>query len=231
MMRDVVAAASPGLLAATGKGDGEAPVWVLKWAQGFGGFEIHFVRSASEAASIISAAHASGPHGLTIVTLGPPTNLAAALAKAPEIAPKLRRVLLMGGQLDKGGRMCLNFMSDRAAARAVLAAQVGLQVASAQEATTVEARPLPAGRRPAARMQRLRAARATARGTERTPGRCLGSSQRGRRQCRRKATAAGAYNAHQLLFRAACLRFLAFTLRARAHEPVVPGDTRTSAPR
>lgn len=81
--------------------------------------------SSDEAAElIISAAHASGPHGLTIVTLGPPTNLAAALAKAPEIAPKLRRVLLMGGQLDKGGRMCLNFMSDRAAARAVLASPV-----------------------------------------------------------------------------------------------------------
>ena len=37
--------------------DGNAPVWVLKWAQGFGGQDIHFVRSASEAAAIITAAH------------------------------------------------------------------------------------------------------------------------------------------------------------------------------
>jgi hypothetical protein len=36
--------------------DGEGPVWVLKWAQGFGGQDIHFVRSPSEAAAIITAA-------------------------------------------------------------------------------------------------------------------------------------------------------------------------------
>ena len=55
IVRQIEAAPPPSL---DRKGDGEAPIWVLKWAQGFGGFEIHFVRSASEAASIISAAHA-----------------------------------------------------------------------------------------------------------------------------------------------------------------------------
>jgi len=43
----------PSLGSATDDG---APVWVLKWAQGFGGQDIHFVRSASEVASIITAA-------------------------------------------------------------------------------------------------------------------------------------------------------------------------------
>ena len=57
------------------------------------------------------------------MTLGPVTNLAAALSKAPDIAPRLRRVVLMGGELT-GSKMCLNFMSDRAAARAVLASPV-----------------------------------------------------------------------------------------------------------
>ena len=60
---------------------------------------------------------------MTIVTLGPATNLAAALAKDSSITTNIRRVVLMGGELT-GGKMCLNFMSDRAAARAVLAAPV-----------------------------------------------------------------------------------------------------------
>lgn len=35
----------------------EAPVWVLKWAQGFGGQDIFFVRSPADAATIITNAH------------------------------------------------------------------------------------------------------------------------------------------------------------------------------
>ena len=82
------------------------------------------VPSSDDAADlIIRAARASGPDGLTIVTLGPASNLAAALAKEPTIVERLRRVVLMGGELT-GSKMCLNFMSDRAAARAVLAAPV-----------------------------------------------------------------------------------------------------------
>ena len=80
---------------------------------------------SSDAAAdlIIRAAHASGPNGLTVLTLGPATNLARALAKDPGIEPRLRRVILMGGELT-GGKMCLNFASDRASARAVLASSV-----------------------------------------------------------------------------------------------------------
>ena len=81
---------------------------------------------SSDAAAelIIREALASGPRGLTVVTLGPPTNLAAALHRAPEIAPMLHRIVMMGGQLDSGGKMCLNFMSDRAAVRAVISSPV-----------------------------------------------------------------------------------------------------------
>ena len=80
---------------------------------------------SSDAAAdlIIRAAHASGPTGLTVLTLGPATNLARALRKDPEIAPRLRRVVLMGGELT-GGKLCLNFASDRAAAREVLESPV-----------------------------------------------------------------------------------------------------------
>jgi len=58
-----------------------------------------------------------------VISLGPPTNLAAALASAPAIASRLRRVVLMGGEMT-GGKMDLNFMSDRGAARAIFEAPV-----------------------------------------------------------------------------------------------------------
>ncbi|KAJ1458580.1 hypothetical protein M885DRAFT_513089 [Pelagophyceae sp. CCMP2097] len=47
-----IAANPPATLASAN--DGGAPVWVLKWAQGFGGQDIHFVRSAEAAADIIT---------------------------------------------------------------------------------------------------------------------------------------------------------------------------------
>ena len=55
------------------------------------------VSSDAAADLIIRAARASGPRGLTVLTLGPASNLARALTKDPAIAPLLRRVVLMGG--------------------------------------------------------------------------------------------------------------------------------------
>ena len=58
----IEASPPPSLLSPPGRdaaAAGEAPpgVWVLKWAQGFGGQDIHFVQSAAEAATIISSAY------------------------------------------------------------------------------------------------------------------------------------------------------------------------------
>ena len=55
---------------------------------------------------------------LTVLTLGPPTNLARALQKDPSLASRLNHVYLMGGEMTQQ-RLDLNFVSDRAAARTI----------------------------------------------------------------------------------------------------------------
>ena len=92
----------------------------LRWMQSISP-DVPSSKAAAEA--IVAAAVASEPAGLTVISLGPPTNLAAALASAPAIASRLRRVVLMGGEMT-GGKMDLNFMSDRGAARAIFEAPV-----------------------------------------------------------------------------------------------------------
>jgi purine nucleosidase len=60
------------------------------------------------------------PGELTLVTLGPLTNLALALRRAPEIARLYRRLVLMGGAITQGEAE-FNIRSDPAAASAVFA--------------------------------------------------------------------------------------------------------------
>ena len=85
------------------------------------------VASSPDAAEAIrSAVLARPPHSLTIVALGPLTNVASALMD-PDVAGRVGRVVSMGGALD-GGRLDLNWMSDRNAARAVLASNVPLTI-------------------------------------------------------------------------------------------------------
>ena len=86
------------------------------------------VASSSDAAEAMRAAvRARPPRSLTVIALGPLTNVAAALMDA-DVAGRVGRVVSMGGALD-GGKLDLNWMSDRAAARAVLASRVPLTVA------------------------------------------------------------------------------------------------------
>ena len=86
------------------------------------------VASSSDAAEAMRAAvRTRPPRSLTVIALGPLTNVAAALMDA-DVAGRVGRVVSMGGALD-GGKLDLNWMSDRAAARAVLASRVPLTVA------------------------------------------------------------------------------------------------------
>jgi inosine-uridine nucleoside N-ribohydrolase len=76
------------------------------------------------------------PHEITLVPLGPLTNLALALRKDPSIVPLTKEVILMGGSISGGnatGAAEANIYNDPEAARAVFEAgwpltMVGLNV-------------------------------------------------------------------------------------------------------
>ncbi|PZO03076.1 MAG: nucleoside hydrolase [Hyphomicrobiales bacterium] len=52
--------------------------------------------------AIIAICRASPDHGVTLCPLGPLTNLALAIRLAPDILPKVKRIVLMGGALGLG---------------------------------------------------------------------------------------------------------------------------------
>lgn len=54
---------------------------------------------------IIETVLAQPEHSLTLCMLGPLTNLAMALTKAPEIAPRIHEIVMMGGGLFEGGNV------------------------------------------------------------------------------------------------------------------------------
>ncbi|OAG72387.1 inosine-uridine preferring nucleoside hydrolase [Gluconobacter japonicus] len=65
---------------------------------------------------------------ITLVCLGPMTNLAHALTHAPDIAPKIARLVAMGGAQREGGNITptaeFNFFVDPHAAKIVIAAGI-----------------------------------------------------------------------------------------------------------
>ncbi|MEM6897418.1 MAG: nucleoside hydrolase [Pseudomonadota bacterium] len=71
--------------------------------------------------------------GITICTLGPLTNVATALERAPDIAGRIGRIVLMGGAYFEVGNITpaaeFNIYVDPEAARAVFASGVPLTVA------------------------------------------------------------------------------------------------------
>jgi hypothetical protein len=85
--------------------------------------------SEDAADAIIQASHEVPD--LTVLTLGPPTNLARALIKDPSLATRLHRVVMMGGELTNQ-RLDLNFATDRGAARTVVAANVAVTLVPIQ---------------------------------------------------------------------------------------------------
>ncbi|MGD9864716.1 MAG: nucleoside hydrolase [Pseudodonghicola sp.] len=68
------------------------------------------------------------PEPVTLIALGPQTNIAMALRRAPEIAERIARIVFMGGGFSEGGNMTpaaeYNILVDPEAARIVLGAGV-----------------------------------------------------------------------------------------------------------
>lgn len=77
---------------------------------------------------LVDAVTAAEAGTVTLCMLGPLTNLALALGKAPEIAPRIREVVLMGGGFFEGGNITpaaeFNIYVDPEAAEIVLKAGI-----------------------------------------------------------------------------------------------------------
>ncbi|KAK8093702.1 hypothetical protein PG997_000387 [Apiospora hydei] len=93
------------------------------------GFATHTTpRNQSAAQFIIDTVHAN-PHQVTILAIAPLTNLALALRQDPSIAPLIRGIVHMGGQLYAPGNSYngageINWWLDPESARVVLRAPV-----------------------------------------------------------------------------------------------------------
>ncbi|HJS74148.1 MAG TPA: nucleoside hydrolase [Vicinamibacteria bacterium] len=72
---------------------------------------------------IVETLSAADDDAVTLVPVGPLTNIASALVKAPGILPKIREIVLMGGAMREGGNTTpsaeFNIYVDPHAARAV----------------------------------------------------------------------------------------------------------------
>jgi len=86
------------------------------------------LQSANAVDFIIETLQAAADGEITLCPLGPLTNIALALQRAPEIKPKIREIVLMGGGFFEGGNVTpaaeFNIYVDPEAAAIVFAAGV-----------------------------------------------------------------------------------------------------------
>lgn len=77
------------------------------------------------ALDVLVAALESSPEPVVVAAIGPLTNIALLLAVRPDLAPRIRRIVIMGGAVAVGGNITsaaeFNLRSDPEAARRVLA--------------------------------------------------------------------------------------------------------------
>jgi purine nucleosidase len=88
------------------------------------GFATSTKLQAQSAADFMIATIKQYPREITILEVGPPTNLATAIAKAPEIIPLIKQIIYMGGAMNVPGNANavgeLNWWFDPTAVRALL---------------------------------------------------------------------------------------------------------------
>ena len=93
-------------------------------ADGIGGVALPAGPSPAAEHAVQAIRRLAGEGGLTIVAIGPLTNIACALVEAPELARRIERLVIMGGVADQPGNVTdwaeFNFACDPEAARIVL---------------------------------------------------------------------------------------------------------------
>lgn len=92
------------------------------------GFATSTTLQAQSAVEFLIASIKANPGRITILEIGPPTNLALALQQAPEIAPMIKQVIYMGGAMAVPGNANavgeLNWWFDPLAVRTVLQTEI-----------------------------------------------------------------------------------------------------------
>ena len=90
-------------------------------------FEATVRQNAPTAEKLIIDTVRRYPDEVTLVCLGPPTNVARAIRREPQITPLIDRIVMMGGSLTASGNITpaaeFNFYFDPQSAREVLAAR------------------------------------------------------------------------------------------------------------
>ena len=90
----------------------------------FDGFATHTQVQSQSAVDFLIESIKANPHQITILALGPLTNIALATRKAPEIVPLIRKIIYMGGAVHVAGNTTnvaeFNWWFDPDAAREVL---------------------------------------------------------------------------------------------------------------
>jgi len=111
---------------AAGKRGKPLPQEQSRWADGFESPQIQ----QESAVDLLKDEIEQRPGKITLVAIGPLTNVAALLAREPETAHKLKRIVLMGGSIAHGYGQRLapaaeyNIASDPQAAQAVFASGI-----------------------------------------------------------------------------------------------------------
>jgi len=116
---------------AAGEPGGKLPIAQTRWADGFTSPSL----LSESAVDLLKAEIDRAPGVITVVPIGPLTNIAALLKRYPGEAKKIKRIVLMGGSIARGydpgsGPMAeYNIAADPAAAQTVFSSGIPILMA------------------------------------------------------------------------------------------------------